>query len=127
MGDEDHRGVDRLELALQPFEVADVEVVRRLVEEQQVGPAGKSARERRARQLSAGERAQRAVELVLREPEATHGRRGAVAPGPTAGVLEARLRFGVAPERRVVVRALRHRLLERSQVGLHLEQIPRAA
>ena len=34
MRDEDDGGVDRLQLALEPFEAGDVEVVRRLVEEQ---------------------------------------------------------------------------------------------
>ena len=43
--DEDHRGVDRLELALEPLEARDVEVVGRLVEEQQVGVAAEGARE----------------------------------------------------------------------------------
>ncbi len=54
--DEDHRRVERLQLALEPLEARDVEMVRRLVEQQQVGVAAERARERGARQLAAGER-----------------------------------------------------------------------
>ena len=127
MRDEDDRGVDRLELALEPLEVLHVEVVRRLVEEEEIRASGKSARERRARQLSAGERAERPVELVVGEAEAAHRRCGAVAPGPSARVLEPGLRLGIAPERRVAVVTVRHRLLEPSQLVLDLEQVTRAA
>ena len=56
MRDEDDARVERRELVLEPLEARDVEVVRRLVEEQQVGVAAERARERRARQLAAGER-----------------------------------------------------------------------
>jgi hypothetical protein len=52
-------GVERLQLALEPLEALDVEVVRRLVEQQQVGVAAERARERGARQLAAGERLER--------------------------------------------------------------------
>ena len=52
MRDEDDRGVERLQLALEPLEALDVEVVRRLVEEQQIRVAAERARERGARQLS---------------------------------------------------------------------------
>jgi hypothetical protein len=45
VGDEDDGRVDRLELALEPFEVLDVEVVRGLVEEEQVGAPRERARE----------------------------------------------------------------------------------
>ena len=54
--DEDHRGVECLQHPLEPFERLDVEVVRRLVEQQQVGLRRERPRERRARQLAAGER-----------------------------------------------------------------------
>ena len=47
MRDEDHRRVDRLQLALEPLQVLDVEVVGRLVEEQEVGCAGTRASEAR--------------------------------------------------------------------------------
>ena len=124
--DEDHGRVDGLELALEPFEVLDVEVVRRLVEEEQVGTACERACQRRARQLSAGERAERTVEVVLDEPEAAHRGRRAVAPRPAARVLEPRLRFGVAAEGRVVVCAFGHRGLKAPELVLDLEQVARA-
>ena len=126
MRDEDDGGVDRLELALEPLEVLDVEMVRRLVEEEQVGAAGERARERCARQLTARERAERPVELVVREAEAAYGGGCAIAPGPAARVLESSLRLGVPAESRVVVRSLRHRGLEPAQVVLDLEQVPGA-
>ncbi len=70
MRDENHRRVERLQLLLEPLQVLDVEVVRRLVEQQQVGIAGERAGQRGARQLPAGEGRQRPVEIALREAEA---------------------------------------------------------
>ena len=70
--DEDHRSVERGELTLEPLEVRHVEVVGGLVEEEQVGVAAERAGERGARQLAAGERPQRAVEVLLREAEPAH-------------------------------------------------------
>jgi hypothetical protein len=110
--DEDDGRVDRLELSLEPLEILDVEVVRRLVEEEQVRAPGEGSRERSAGQLAARERAERSVEVVVREPEAANRSGGAVAPGPAACVLEARLRLRVPSQSRRVVRALRHRPLE---------------
>ena len=50
-------------MLLEPLERRDVEVVGRLVEQQQVGVAGERAAERGARQLAAGERVELAVEV----------------------------------------------------------------
>jgi hypothetical protein len=69
--DEDHGRVERLQLALEPLEACDVEMVGRLVEEQQVGIAAERSRERGPRQLAAGERAQRAVSLAGPSPRST--------------------------------------------------------
>jgi hypothetical protein len=66
--DEDHRGVERLEVALQPLERGDVQVVGWLVEEQQVGIARERAGQRRASQLSTGERVQRRSRCSSRKP-----------------------------------------------------------
>ena len=122
--DEDHGGVERLQHLLEPLERLDVEVVRRLVEQQQVGLRGERARERRARQLAARERRERPVEVGVGEAEAAHDGRCAVAPVVAARVLELRLGRGVAAHRRRVVRARRHRtargaqlLLDRGEVG----------
>ena len=126
MGDEDHGRVERGELALEPLEVRDVEVVRGLVEEEQIGVAAERAGERGARQLAARERAQRAVEVLLREAEPAHDRGRAVAPRVAAGVLEPRLRLGVAVQRRLRVVALRHRLLEPPELVLERDEVARA-
>ncbi len=126
VGDEDDGSVDRLELALQPLEVLDVQVVRRLVEEQEVGLARQDTRKGSSRHLASGERAERPVEVVLGEAEAAHRRCGVVAPAPAARVLEPRLSVGVPPKRDVVVCASRHRLLEAPELGLRLEQVARA-
>ena len=92
--------VERCQLPLEPLEALDVEVVRRLVEQQQVGVGRQRARERGARQLAAGERVERPVEIGVAEPEAAEDRCGTVAPGPAARVLEPRLRLAVAAQRR---------------------------
>ena len=123
VGDEDDGRVDRLELALEPLEVLDVEVVRRLVEQEQVGAARERASERGARQLAARERPERAVEVVVGEPEPAHGSGRAVAPCPSSRVLEPGLRLGVAAKRRLVVRALGHRGLQAPELALDLEQV----
>ncbi len=58
------------------------------------------------------------VEVVVVEAEAAQHRGGAVAPVPAARVLEPCLRLAVAAQRRVVVDAARHRLLELAQLLL---------
>ena len=104
VGDEDHCRVDRLQLALEPFEAGDVEVVRRLVEQEEVGVAAEGAGERGARQLAAGEGGEWAVEVGRREPEVARDGVEALAPGIAARVLEARLGLGVeAKHGRIVV------------------------
>ena len=123
MGDEHDGGVDRGQLPLEPLEAVDVEMVRRLVEEQQVGVAGEGAAERGAGQLSAGEGGELPVEVVVAEPEPAQHRGSAVAPVPAAGVLEPRLRGPVAAHRRVVVRATLHRLLELPQLLLDADEV----
>ena len=126
MRHEDHGGVDGLELALEPLEVLDVEMVRRLVEEEQIGAPREGAGERCAGQLAARERAERTIEVVLDEPEAAHRGRRAIAPPPASRMLEARLRLGVAAERRVVVGTLGHRGLQAPKLVFDVEQVARA-
>ena len=118
VGDEDDRRIERLEQLLQPLERLDVEVVRRLVEQQQVGLRRESAGERGTGQLAPRERRERPVEVGIGEAEPAHERRGPVAPVVAARVLELRLGRGVAAHRRGVVRAGRHRLLEPAQLRL---------
>ena len=94
MGDEDDGRVEGEQRLLQPLERLDVEVVRRLVEQQQVGLGGERAGERGARELAAGERLQRAVEVRVGEPEAVDDGARALAPAVAAGGLEARVDVG---------------------------------
>ncbi len=121
--DEDHGRVERGQLALEPLEALHVEVVRRLVEEEQVGIGRERPRERRACELAAREGIERAVEVGVTEPEAAQDRRGPVAPGPASGVLEPRLRLAVAAERRRGVVAGRHRLLEPRELLLDRDEV----
>ena len=58
VGDQHDRGVQRHEVLLEPLERRDVQVVGRLVEQQQVGLAGQRPPQRGPGQLAAGERAQ---------------------------------------------------------------------
>ena len=126
MRDEDDGGVDRRELLLEPFDRGHVEMVRRLVEQQQVRAPRERPCERRARQLAAGEGLEAAVEVGVGEAEPAQDGRRAVAPVVAASVLEARLGLAVAPQslRRVVAGG--HRLLEPAQLALGLGEIGRA-
>ena len=84
-----------VELLLEPLDDSHVEVVRRLVEQQQVGVARERARERRARQLAAGERVEPPVEIGVAEAEPAQDGGRAVAPAVAA----ARARAAPAPRR----------------------------
>ena len=124
--DEDNGGVDCSEHLLQPLERLDVEVVGRLVEQEQIRLRGQRARQRRARQLAAREGVQRPPEVGVRESEAAHDRCRPVAPVVPAGVLEPGLRGGVASEGRGVVHAVCHAALERAQFLLDCREVGRA-
>ena len=123
VGDQHDRRVDRGEALLEPFQRRDVEVVGRLVQEQQVRVAGQRARKRAAGQLSARERAQLAVEVVVVEAEMPDHRHRALAPVVAAGVLEPRLCGRVGVERRLVGGALPHRLLQPRELLLGGDQL----
>ena len=88
MGHEHHRRVEAGEVALEPLQRGDVEVVGGLVEQQQGGVAGQRPRQRGARELAAGEAVERPVELLVAEAEPVQRADGADAPIPAAGVLE---------------------------------------
>jgi hypothetical protein len=66
--DDDDRSGEAVDEALEPLEAVLVEVVRRLVEQEEVGPREQHGRERRSRRLAARERDERAVEIDA-EPE----------------------------------------------------------
>ena len=123
--DEHDRCVERGQLALEPLEALDVEVVRRLVQQQQVGIGRERARERGAGELAAREGIEGSIEVGVAEPEAAQDRRRAVAPGPASSVLEPRLSLAVATQRRGCVVAGRHRLLEPRQLLLDRHEVAR--
>ena len=120
VGDEDDGRVEFLQVALEPLQRLDVQVVGRLVEQEQLRLGGQHSRERGPGQLSAGERAQLPPELGVAEAEAVQRRLGLVAPAIAAGQLEPRLGRGVGVERRLAGRA-RHPRLEALQLGLDLQ------
>ncbi len=119
--DEDDGGVEREQRLLQPLQGLDVEVVGRLVEEQQVGLGGQGAGQRGAGQLPAGERLQLAVEVGVGEAQAVDEARGALAPRVAAQRLVAGGHVGVGVHRALVAGA--HALLELAQLDLELDRL----
>jgi hypothetical protein len=96
VGDEDHGRVERLQLALEPLEARHVEVVRRLVEEQEIGVAAERPGKGCPRQLPSREAGKRPLEIRRREAEVAGDRVEPLTPRVPTCVLEARLRLGVA-------------------------------
>ena len=111
------------QLALEPLEARHIEVVRWLVEQDQIGVTGQCARERRPRQLPAREGCEPPVEVLVAKAQSPGDRARVVAPGVAAGVLEPCLGARVGGERRLVGRALRHRLLQARQFPLGGKQV----
>ena len=123
--DEQDRAGQRRQLVLEPFERAQVEVVRGLVEQQQVGLRREHARERRARQLAARERAERPVGVLDPEAQSAQDLLEARAPGVAAHRFELGLRVRVGAQHVVAAVALRHAALELAQPvlgGVHVGQ-----
>ena len=110
--DEQHRAVEAVQLLLEPLERAEVEVVRRLVEQQQVRVRRERTRERGPGQLAARERLERTLELLVGEPEPAQDRPEARTPGVAAGGLELTLGRVVLRQRRGRPVARRHARLE---------------
>ena len=121
--DEQDGRLDRGQLALEPFDARDVQVVRRLVEEEEVRIAGQGTRKRRARELSAGEGGERPLEVGIGEPETADDRFGPVAPAVTTRVLEPRLGPGVGVQCPGVVAALGHGPLELRKLGFGRQKV----
>ncbi len=111
------RGVEAGQVVLEPLERGDVEVVRGLVEQEQVGVARERACERGARELAAREGGEPAVELVVGE---ARGRAAGRAPGcaspsrPRARAAPGRASSGRAARRRRAARPSRPRAGARS-------------
>ena len=96
------RGVGARELLLEPLQGSDVEMVRRLVQKQEIGVAGQGAGKRATRQLAAGEGVQGPVEVVLGEPEPPHDGHRPAAPVISPGVLQPRLGARIVVQRRLI-------------------------
>ena len=73
MGRDEQRPAPPAEVLLEPFERVEVEVVGRLVEQQQVRIGDDQPGQRRARLLAAGQRGRRLGPLVAGEAEAGQG------------------------------------------------------
>ena len=97
-----------VQVALEPLQRGDVEVVGGLVEQQQVGVAGERAGQRGAGQLAAGEASQRPVEVVVVEAEPAHDRDARRASGSRrrARAAPGRARRRRASPRRRAARAI---------------------
>ena len=125
MRDEQDRAGERRELILEPLQRAQVEVVRRLVEQQQVGLRREHARERRAGQLHARERSERPVGVFDLEAQAAQDFLEARPPGVAADRFELGLRVCVRAQDVVGVLARGHAALEVAQAilgGVHVGQ-----
>src|SRR5256885_7888415 len=99
-------------------------MVRRLVEEEEVGFGDQRAGQRGPGELATREGLQAAVELLVAEAEAVDGAQRALAPGVAAVVLELALGAAVGVERALADVAVGHLglearelLLERDEVG----------
>ena len=126
VGHQHDRGVQGVQVVLQPLQRRDVQVVGGLVQQQQVGLAGERAGQRAARQLTAGEGGQRAIQVLVAKAQAVHGRQRLVAPAVAAAQLEPLLRPRVGRQRLVAAVALGHRLLQPGQLGLQRHRLHRA-
>ena len=104
VGDEHDRRVELDERLLEPLQRLDVEMVGGLVQQQHVRARGERAGQRGARQLPAGERVQRAVEVLARRSPAR-------APSPSRGrATDSRRAPPAAPARARSARAAPHRV-----------------
>ena len=101
VGDGDHGALVVGEEALEPVDGLGVEVVRRLVEEQQVGRGEEQAAERDAAALAAGERGD--VAVALGEPERVHRAVERRVERPGVAAVDLVLHLRLLGEERVVV------------------------
>ena len=70
VGDDDERAAVTLQIAFQPFERTDVQVVRRLIQQQHVRLLQQQRSHSEPRAFAAGEGAHRLVQVVVRKSEA---------------------------------------------------------
>ena len=120
MRDQDDRGAELGDRALQPLDRVEVEVVGRLVEQEHVGARDERARERGPGQLPAREAPQGARQLVLADAEAAQDALQPGAPRVAAGALQPRVGVLVGGEHLGAGVAGAHAGLQRGEVGLGL-------
>ena len=101
MGDRDHGALVGLEVPLEPGDRLGVEMVRRLVEEQQVGRREQEPAERDAASLAAGER--RHVAVALRQAQRVHRAIELLLEAPGVGAVDPVLHLRLLREERVEV------------------------
>ena len=101
MGDSDHGAAVALEMALQPRDRLGVEMVRRLVEKQQVRGREQEPAERHPATLASGER--RHVAVALREAERVHGAVERLIEAPRVRAIDPLLDRGLLRQERVEV------------------------
>ena len=101
MGDGDHGALVRLEVALEPRDRLCVEVVRRLVEQQQVGRGEQEAAERDAPSLTTGER--RHVAVAVGQAQRVHRPVEVLVEAPSVGAVDAVLHLRLLGEQRVEI------------------------
>ncbi len=118
--DEDDGVRIRAEIFLEPVARLEIEVVRRLVEQQQVRPAEQQLRQRDAHLPPAGERLGRAREILLAEAEAAQHRRDPQIHAVAVCQPEAILQVAVAVKHRVVLRFRHRRVAEPMLDVVHL-------
>jgi hypothetical protein len=125
--DDDDARVEPRQLALQPLDAVDVEMIRRLVEEEKVWVAGERSGERGPRELPAREGLEPSVEIAVREAETAHRGARPVSPGITARVLEASLGAAVGAQCIGAMVAGGHRGLEAAQLFFEDDEIAGSA
>ena len=101
MGDGDDGALVGLEEALEPRDRLGVEVVRRLVQQQQVGRGEQHPRERDAPALAAGQRGH--VSIALRETQCVHRPVDRRVEAPCIGAVDLLLHLRLVGEQRVEV------------------------
>ena len=94
VGDDDDRSLELPQKLLEPADREDVEVVRRLIEEEGIGCAGERLGEQNPELEPAGECRERAAVYLAREPEALEDLARPGLRGVTVVALEDLLRFG---------------------------------
>ena len=99
MGDGHHRALIPLQEALQPGDALRVQMVRRLVEQQQVGPGEQQPAERHTPPLAAGKRGR--VRVARRAAQRVHRNLDGALQFPAVGRVDPLLQFALLLDQRV--------------------------